>query len=49
MTTVPTLTFFNNTGGVGTTALVYHLAWMLSDLGYRVLAWATSLTLALLR
>ena len=38
MTTVPTLTLFNNTGGVGTTALVYHLAWMLSDLGYRVLA-----------
>lgn len=36
--TIPTLTFFNNKGGVGKTSLVYHLAWMLSDLGYRVLA-----------
>lgn len=36
--TVPVLTFFNNKGGVGTTSLVYHLAWMLSDVGYRVLA-----------
>lgn len=36
--TVPVLTFFNNKGGVGKTSLVYHLAWMLSDLGYRVLA-----------
>lgn len=35
---VPVLTFFNNKGGVGKTSLVYHLAWMLSDLGYRVLA-----------
>ena len=34
----PVLTFFNNTGGVGKTSLVYHLAWMLSDMGYRVLA-----------
>lgn len=32
------LTFFNNKGGVGKTSLVYHLAWMLCDLGYRVLA-----------
>lgn len=38
MTPIPTLTFFNNKGGVGKTSLVYHLAWMLSDLGYRVLA-----------
>ncbi len=30
--------FFNNKGGVGKTTLVYHLAWMLSDLGQRVLA-----------
>ena len=35
---VPVLTFFNNKGGVGKTSLVYHLAWMLSDSGYRVLA-----------
>ena len=36
--TVPVLTFFNNKGGVGKTSLVYHLSWMLSDMGYRVLA-----------
>lgn len=36
--TVPVLTFFNNKGGVGKTSLVYHLAWMLSDIGYQVLA-----------
>ena len=35
---VPVLTFFNNKGGVGKTSLLYHLAWMLSDIGYRVLA-----------
>ncbi len=35
---IPILTFFNNKGGVGKTSLVYHLAWMLSDLGYQVLA-----------
>ena len=35
---VPVLTFFNNKGGVGKTSLVYHLAWMLSNLGYNVLA-----------
>ena len=35
---VPVLAFFNNKGGVGKTSLVYHLAWMLSDIGYRVLA-----------
>ena len=35
---VPVLTFFNNNGGVGKTSLVYHLTWMLSELGYRVLA-----------
>lgn len=33
----PTLTFFNNKGGVGKTSLVYHLAWMLSKMGSRVL------------
>ena len=35
---IPVLTFFNNKGGVGKTSLVYHLSWMLYDLGYRVLA-----------
>jgi chromosome partitioning protein len=33
---VPVLTFFNNKGGVGKTSLVYHLAWMFSDLGLKV-------------
>lgn len=32
------LAFFNNKGGVGKTSLVYHLAWMYSDLGVPVLA-----------
>ncbi|MBL8297868.1 MAG: ParA family protein [Rhodanobacteraceae bacterium] len=36
--TVPVLTFFNNKGGVGKTSLVYHLAWMFSVLGHRVVA-----------
>ncbi len=35
--TVPVLTFFNNKGGVGKTSLAYHLAWMLSEIGYSVL------------
>ena len=35
--TIPVITFFNNKGGVGKTSLVYHLAWMLSDIGYQVL------------
>ena len=35
--TTPVLTFFNNKGGVGKTSLVYHVAWMLSELGHRVL------------
>jgi cellulose biosynthesis protein BcsQ len=35
---VPVLTFFNNKGGVGKTSLVYHLAWMFSDLGHTVVA-----------
>lgn len=35
---VPVLTFFNNKGGVGKTSLVYHLAWMFSELGDTVLA-----------
>ncbi|MDR1935769.1 MAG: ParA family protein [Candidatus Accumulibacter sp.] len=33
-----TLAFFNNKGGVGKTSLVYHLAWMYSDKGLKVLA-----------
>jgi chromosome partitioning protein len=32
------LTFFNNKGGVGKTSLVFHLAWMLSEMGYNVVA-----------
>ena len=35
---VPVVTFFNNKGGVGKTSLVYHLSWMLSEIGQRVLA-----------
>ncbi|MEX0792425.1 MAG: AAA family ATPase [Pirellulaceae bacterium] len=34
--TIPVLTFFNNKGGVGKTSLIYHLAWMFSTLGKRV-------------
>jgi cellulose biosynthesis protein BcsQ len=34
--TVKVLTFFNNKGGVGKTSLVYHVAWMLAELGKRV-------------
>jgi chromosome partitioning protein len=33
-----TIAFFNNKGGVGKTSLVYHLAWMLADLGVSVVA-----------
>ncbi|PIV33797.1 MAG: chromosome partitioning protein, partial [Lysobacterales bacterium CG02_land_8_20_14_3_00_62_12] len=36
--TTPVLTFFNNKGGVGKTSLVFHLAWMFSELGKRVIA-----------
>jgi len=36
--TAPVITFFNSKGGIGTTSLVYHIAWMLADLGHRVLA-----------
>lgn len=32
------IAFFNNKGGVGKTSLVYHMAWMLADLGIRVVA-----------
>lgn len=33
-----TIAFFNNKGGVGKTSLVYHLAWMFSELGHRIIA-----------
>jgi chromosome partitioning protein len=36
--TIPIIAFFNNKGGVGKTSLVYHLAWMYSQLGLRVVA-----------
>ena len=35
---VPVVAFLNSKGGVGKTSLVYHTAWMLADLGYRVVA-----------
>jgi chromosome partitioning protein len=31
------IAFFNNKGGVGKTTLVYHIAYMMAELGYRVL------------
>ncbi len=34
----PVLTFFNNKGGVGKTTLVFHVAWMMRELGRRVIA-----------
>lgn len=33
---IPVLTFFNNKGWVGKTSLVYHLSWMFSELGQKV-------------
>lgn len=33
-----TIGFFNNKGGVGKTTLVYHLSWMLRELGLSVVA-----------
>jgi chromosome partitioning protein len=35
---IPVIAFFNNKGGVGKTSMVYHLAWMFSDLDLRVIA-----------
>ena len=32
------LTFFNNKGGVGKTTMVYHISWMLAEMGYRVIS-----------
>jgi len=36
--TIPVIAFFNNKGGVGKTSLVYHVSWMLSEQGFRVVA-----------
>ncbi|GAA3917226.1 AAA family ATPase [Chitinophaga oryziterrae] len=33
-----TIAFFNNKGGVGKTTLVYHITYMLAELGYKCLA-----------
>jgi cellulose biosynthesis protein BcsQ len=35
---ISVITFFSNKGGVGKTSMVYHLAWMFSDHGLRVIA-----------
>jgi len=35
---VKTVVFFNNKGGVGKTSLVYHLAWLYSEMGINVIA-----------
>jgi cellulose biosynthesis protein BcsQ len=35
---IPVIAFFSTQGGVGRTTLVYHLAWTLADLGFRVVA-----------
>lgn len=32
------ITFFNNKGGVGKTTTVYHVAWMLSEMGMKTIA-----------
>jgi cellulose biosynthesis protein BcsQ len=34
----PVIAFFNNKGGVGKTSMVYHVSWMLTDRGFRVIA-----------
>lgn len=34
----PVVAFYNTKGGVGRTSMVYHLAWMLSEMGVRVIA-----------
>jgi chromosome partitioning protein len=37
MKSMKSIAFFNNKGGVGKTTLVYHIAYMMTELGYRVL------------
>ena len=32
------IAFFNNKGGVGKTSLVYHLAWMYSEMNFNIIA-----------
>lgn len=34
---IPTLSFFNNKGGVGKTTLVHHFCWMMAELGIKTL------------
>jgi cellulose biosynthesis protein BcsQ len=34
----PVIAFFNNKGGLGTTSLAYHLAWMMAEKRLRVVA-----------
>ncbi len=38
MHNTPVIAFFNNKGGVGKTSLVYHLSWMYTELGLRIVA-----------
>ena len=37
MSTTPVVTFFSNKGGVGKTSVVFHVSWMLSEIGHTVL------------
>jgi chromosome partitioning protein len=34
--TIPVVAFFSNKGGVGRTTLVYHISWMMANMGHRV-------------
>jgi cellulose biosynthesis protein BcsQ len=36
--TVPVVAFFSTKGGEGRTTLVYHISWMMAELGHRVVA-----------
>lgn len=38
MGSIKVITFFNNKGGVGKTTTVYHVAWMLSEMGIKSIA-----------
>jgi cellulose biosynthesis protein BcsQ len=35
---IPVIAFFSGKSGVGNTTLVYHMAWKLADMGFRVQA-----------